>query len=527
MNTAHLHIPDYGIIAIFLFLSVYFGFRFSKKQKSTQSYFAANGRIPSWAIGFSILSTLISSITFLAYPGEGYSSNWILLVQGLMVPIVLLAMIWFIVPLYRKVIGLSTYEYFEKRFGSFARYYSSMGFVLTHFSKMGTVFFLLSLALANMSGVNTLVIIGVIGVVIIILALLGGIEAVIWLDVIQGFMLFGCGVACLIILLYSVHGGPATVWAVAKANGHTGFGPYDWDFKTLTFVVMAINGIFYGIQKYGTDQTIVQRYLTAKSDKSAIRASLMGVLLLVPVWALFMFIGTALFVYYKQNPLPTGIRPDAIFPYFIVNNLPVGVVGLIIASLVSAAICSLGADLNCLAAVGVEDYYKRFYPNKTDKQYLVAGKWIVVLAGIASLLIAALYLAAGDEGVLGIVFTLYAIFSGGIAGIFLLGLFSSRANKQGVTIGIIACILFTAYAFLTSTKIGTGHEKYLLLDFGKYNFTHNKLMLGVYSHFVVIGVGYVASLFFPKPDIDKKLLFSGWLKARNEKQDGPGKIHKA
>jgi SSS family solute:Na+ symporter len=518
MSTAHLHIPDYIIIASFLCITVYFGFRFSKKQKTTQSYFAANGKIPSWAIGFSILATLISSITFLAYPGEGYSSNWILLVQGMMVPIVLLSMIWFIVPLYRKVIGLSTYEYFEKRFGVFARYYSSLGFVLTHFSKMGTVFFLLALALANMTGVNTLIIISIIGVVIIILALLGGIEAVIWLDVIQGFMLFGCGIACLVMILYSVHGGPAEVWHIAKENGRTGFGPYNFDLKKLTFIVMAINGIFYGIQKYGTDQTIVQRYLTAKSDKSAIKASLMGVFLLVPVWALFMFIGTALFVYFKQNPLPTGIRADAIFPYFIVSKIPTGVVGLIIASLVSAGVCSLGADLNCLAAVGVEDYYKRFYPNRTDKEYLKAGKWIVLFAGIGSLLIAALYLNAGEEGILGIVFTLYAIFSGGIAGIFLLGLFSARANRQGVTIGIIACIIFTAYAFLTSTKIGTGHDKFLLLDLGKYNFTHNKLMLGVYSHFVVIIVGYIASLFFPKPVIDKNLLYSGWYNIKKNQQ---------
>ncbi|MGZ3755071.1 MAG: sodium:solute symporter [Mucilaginibacter sp.] len=518
MSNVHLHFVDYVILVIFLLVSVYFGFRFSKQQDSTESYFAANGKIPSWAIGLSILATLISSITFLAYPGEGYTSNWILLVQGLMVPIVLLGMIWFIVPLYRKVIGLSTYEYFEKRFGSFARYYSSMGFVLTHFSKMGTVFFLLALALSNMTGVNTLVIISVIGFVIIILALMGGIEAVIWLDVIQGFMLFGCGIACLIIILFSVHGGPAEVWHVAKTTGHTGFGPYEWNFKKLTFVVMAINGIFYGIQKYGTDQTIVQRYLTAKSDKSAIRASLMGVFLLVPVWALFMFIGTGLFVYYKQNPIPTGMRPDAVFPYFIVNNIPTGLVGLIVASLVSAAVCSLGADLNCLAAVGVIDYYKRIYPNKTDKQYLKAGRWIVVLAGIGALLIAALYLSAGDEGVLGIVFTLYAIFSGGIAGIFLLGLFSARANRQGVTIGIVACIIFTGYAFLTSTKIGLGTHKALLLDLGKYNFTHNKLMLGVYSHFVIIIVGYAASLFFPKPILDKSLLYSGWLSAKRAKK---------
>ncbi|MDQ3845532.1 MAG: sodium transporter, partial [Bacteroidota bacterium] len=175
------------------------------------------------------------------------------------------------------------------------------------------------------------------------------------------------------------------------------------------------------------------------------------------------------------------------------------------------AICSLSADLNSLAAVGVEDYYKKLRPNRPDKEYLRVGKWIVVLSGLIAIAIGGLYLQAGDEGVLGIVFTLYAIFSGGIVGIFLLGLFSARANRQGVTIGIITCIVFTAYAFLTSTKIGLGENKALLVDMGKYNFKHNKLMLGVYSHLVVIGVGYLASLFYPKPVLDKNLLYRGWL----------------
>src|SRR3954470_8364317 len=136
---AHLHLVDYLIIILVLIGTLAFGLRFAKKQKTTQNYFLAKGKVPSWAIGMSLLATLISSVTFLAYPGTGYSSNWILLVQGLMVPVVLLAVIWFIVPLYRKVIRLSTYEYFERRFGSFARYYSSLAFVLRQFSGMGTV----------------------------------------------------------------------------------------------------------------------------------------------------------------------------------------------------------------------------------------------------------------------------------------------------------------------------------------------------------------------------------------------------
>jgi SSS family solute:Na+ symporter len=518
MNSS-IHIIDYIIIACFLLATLYFGLRFVKNQKTTKAYFIAHGRVPTWAIGLSLLSTLISSVTFLAYPGTGYSSNWILLVQGLMVPVVLLAVIWFIVPLYRKVIKLSTYEYFEQRFGSFARYYSSVAFVLRQFSGMGTVLFLLAIALSNVMGGNMILVVCVVGLIIITVNLLGGMEAVIWLDVFQGFMLFASGIICFSVLLFSTHGGPAEVFRVARANGHTGFGPYEMDFTKVTLIVMIINGAFYAVQKYGTDQTVVQRYLTAKTDKGAIRASLMGILLTVPVWTIFMLIGTALFVFYKQHPLPNGLRAEAVFPYFIKTRLPVGVVVLILSAMISAAVCSLSADLNSLAAVGVEDYYKKAKPNRPDKHYLKASRLIVVFSGLLTILIGIIYVNAGSEGVLGIVFTLYAIFSGGIVGIFLLGLFSARANKQGITISIIACVLFTAYAFLTSTEIGLGAHKKLLLDLGQYNFKHDKLMLGVYSHLVVIVVGYIASLFFPKPNINKNLLYSGWREERRREKE--------
>lgn len=509
-----LSIFDYGIIIAVLLITLYFGLRYAKNQKSTEAYFSAKGRVPSWAIGMSLLATLISSVTFLGYPAEGYSNNWILLVQGLMVPIVLLGAVWFIVPLYRKVIGLSTYEYFEKRFGNFARYYSSIAFVLRQFSGMGTVLYLLAVALSSMTDINTYWIILVVGTIIVVVNLLGGIEAVIWLDVFQGFMLFASGILCLLVLIFSVHGGLPEIWKVASENGRTGFGPYDLDFTRLTFVVMAINGMFYAIQKYGTDQTVIQRYLTARSDKSAIKASLMGILLTVPVWSLFMFIGTALFVYYTQQPLPDDVGPNSVFPYFIMTQLPVGVVGFILAAMISAAICSLSADLNSLAAVGIEDYYKKLRPEKVDNEYLRASRWMVAIAGLISMAIGLIYVELGSESILGIIFTLYAIFSGGIVGIFLLGIFTERANRQGINIAIIVCILFTAYAFLTSTEIEFRGKTFLLLDFGKYNFTHHKMMLGVYSHLVVIIVGYLASLFFPKPELDTNLYYKGWKRNR-------------
>src|SRR6187431_782233 len=317
----HLHAIDYCIILIVLGITLYLGFRFSNKQTTTENYFLSKGNFPSWALGLSLLSTLISSVTFLGYPAQGFISNWILLVQGLMVPVVLLATIWFIVPLFRKVIGLSTYEYFEKRFGTFARYYSSSSFILRQFAGMGSVLYLIAVAIGNITGINEFILLVIVSAVLIIVNLKGGIKAVIWLDVFQGFMLFASGIICLVVILFSIKGGVPEAIKIATENDRTGFGPYDIDFTQLTLIVMIINGAFYAIQKYGTDQTVVQRYLTAKSDKAAIKASLMGIFLTVPIWTIFMFIGTALFVFYVQNELPPGMKAEAVFPHFIMTQL--------------------------------------------------------------------------------------------------------------------------------------------------------------------------------------------------------------
>jgi SSS family solute:Na+ symporter len=495
------------------------GLKFAHRQKTTSNYFIAGGKLPSWAIGISILATLISSVTFLAYPGEGYSSNWLLLVQGLMVPVVLLLFVGFIVPLFRQVIKLSAYEYFERRFGVFARMYSSLSFALTHFSKMGSVFFLLAMALSKMTGVDTVMLIWIVGMVVIFITLLGGMEAIVWLDVIQGFLLIVGGVISLFIILFTAEGGPAAVWDVAMENGRIGFGPFDWDFVNLTFVVMALNGIFYAIQKYGTDQTIVQRYLTAKSDKEAVKATLIGVLMSVPVWAMFMFIGTALFSYYKitGDPAITGINPDAVFPHFIMTKLPVGVVGLVISGLIAAAISTLNADLNCLSAICVEDYYMRLKPDSPEKHKMFMSKLFVVLAGLGTIGIALFYVSAGSEGVLGTIFALYAIFSGGIAGMFLLGIFSRRANMKGLYFGIGASVLFTAYALLTSSPVSWGGKERLLLDLGNLNFTHHEYMIGVYSHILLLVFGYLASLFFKSEKNIRALTYYGYLDLKRQK----------
>ncbi|MDE5953593.1 MAG: hypothetical protein K2G72_02795, partial [Duncaniella sp.] len=316
-------------------------------------------------------------------------------------------------------------------------------------------------------------------------------------------------------------GGPSEVLRIAGEYNKIDVGPYDWDLTQMTFIVMVLNGIFYALQKYGTDQTIVQRYLAAKNDSDAKKAAYIGVLMSVPIWAMFMFIGTCLFAYYHSAgapALPDGIKGDEVFPYFISNELPVGIRGLIIAALAAAAISSLDTDLNCLSAIAVQDYYVRFKKNVTDRQQLRFGRTMVVLSGIGAVGVAILYISWGGEGVLGALFSLYAIFSAGIVGIFLLGLFSRRANKQGLYVGIAAAVIFTAYAVLTSTKVdlhGTG-VKETILDLGSWNFTHHKYMLGVYSHIIVLVVGYLASYLFAAPLADKELTIYGYLEEKKK-----------
>jgi len=499
---------DYSIIVLSVAIAIYIGMYFSRRQKTSDKFFTGGRNIPPWAIGISIMATLISSITFLAYPAAAYKSNWILLVQGLMVPIVLVGLIRFIVPLFRRSIGISTYEYFEKRFGVVARIYSSMAFMLMHFSKLGTVIYLLGMALGTMLGVEILTTIWILTIAIIVITFFGGLEGVIWMDVFQGIWLMLGGLICIGIILFVPSGGPTEVFRVMNEADKISFGPYNIDFTKLTFIVMAINGVFYALQKYGTDQTIVQRYLAAKTEKGAIKASLIGVLLTVPLWAMFMFIGSALFAFYKLSPglLPEDILSEGVFPHFITTQLPVGIKGFIIAALIAAAISTIASDINCLAAIGVEDYYSRFKGNLSDRKKLVMARIIIVVSGMLAALIATIYVQWGGEGVLGVVFDLYAIFSAGIVGMFLLGFLVPRATSKGLYIGMIACILFTAWAILTTTSLDSDGTKQLLLDLGAFNFPHHTYMLGVYSHFILFFVGWGASYLFKSQPVDKKLL---------------------
>lgn len=494
----------------YLAAMVSIGVRFSRKQTSTEMYFVAKRSIPAWAMGISLVATLITSVTFVAYPGASYANNWSLLIPGFLAVGTLALCGAIVVPFYRHVVGMSAYEYFGKRFGRPTRIYSSLAFSLTHFSKMGMVFYLLALTVNSMTGWNMDSIILGVGVATVFYTLIGGLEAVIWTDVIQGCVLWVGVFVALGYLLFLPPGGPQAVFHTAWLNHKFSFGSSSLDLSHPTIAVLIIYGFFFYFQKYTADQTMIQRYLVAKSDRAAIRGVAIGAGLCVPVWTLFMLIGTCTWAFFKltQESLPSYVtKADQVFPYFLTAHLPHGMAGLFMASLMGAAMSGLASDLNALAVVGVEDFYRAIKPVSTDRQRLMAGKVIVACAGAMCIVIAEI-LAHSSGGALSMWFSLSAIFAGGLAGLFVLAFFTTRVNRQGIYIGIAATVLFTAWAILTA-----GNKR--LLDLGAFNFPWNDLTIGAVGHLVLLVVGYLASFLFPRENsTSENVTIWTWLQSR-------------
>jgi SSS family solute:Na+ symporter len=334
---------DLGIIAAYMAGLVSLGIRFSRRQTSTDRYFVAKRSIPGWAMGMSLLATLISSVTFIAYPGSAYAGDWANLVPGLMAPAALAVTGLVVVPFYRHAVNMSAYEYFGKRFGYGARVYSSIAFALGHFSKMSFVFYLLALTVTSMTGWKTDSVIVLVGVVTVGYTLAGGIEAVIWADVIQGFVLWVGIAVCLGYLLLLPPGGPAAALAMGWHSHKMSLGSTAADFTRPTVPVLALYGFFFYLQKFTADQTVVQRSLVARSDRAALRGIALGSILCIPVWTLFMLIGTLCWGFYRSTgeKLPAFVtKADQVFPYFVTTHVAPGLAGFFLAALFGAAMAT-------------------------------------------------------------------------------------------------------------------------------------------------------------------------------------------
>ena len=307
------------------------------------------GRIPSWAAGISIFGTALSPITFLAIPAKTYSTDWLYFTFNITIFLVAPIIIYLFIPFYRNLNITTAYEYLEKRFNVQIRLIGSICFIIYQIGRIGIVLFLPSLALNLIIGIDIYFCISIIGIISLVYTLIGGIGAVIWTDVMQVIILLGGVIISIFVIITSIDGGITKIIEIANLNGK--FKTFDFSFSLNqpTIWVMLIGGIFTNITTYGTDQTIVQRYLVTKTKDDAKKSIWINAVTSIPASFIFFFVGTALYVFFKLNPQELNenfISNDAIFPWYIITQLPDGISGILIAAILAAAMSSLSSSMN-------------------------------------------------------------------------------------------------------------------------------------------------------------------------------------
>lgn len=495
----NLPIIDIAVIIVYMLAMLWIGFYFSKKNKNSYQFTTAAGKIPGWAIGVSIFATFLSSNTFLGVTGKAYGSNWNSFVFSLSMPLAAWVAVKYFIPFYRHGAEVSAYTHLEKRFGSWARTYAVICFLLTQLARMGSIFFGIALSLQALTGFSMASIMIVMGVCIIIYTVLGGMEAIIWTDVVQGIILTLGALLILFYIIKDMPGGMSAIAEIGTTNDKFSLGSLQPDFTASTFWVILLYGFFINLNNFGMDQNYVQRYHTATSGKKAARSVWLSVYLYVPISMLFFIMGASLFAYYSVQPemadavrmqaaieqlggnatseqLSTAISKmkasdygDKVLPHFMVSKMPVGLVGLVIAAILSAAMSTISSCMNASATVFSVDIYKKYFAKQmTDKKILQSLYGGTVVFGCIGL-VAGLAMI-GSKSILDLWWELSGIFAGGMLGLFLLGLISRRAKNAeavaAVLIGIVIILWMTFSDKLPGGWIKSAMHKNMIIVVG-------------------------------------------------------------
>ena len=515
--TKYLHSIDYLIIFVYMASIMGVGLWMARRQKTSMDYFLANRRVPGWAVGFSVMATVISSASLVAHPGAVFAKNLYLLPAHIALPLILIFVVYVVIPLYRRAIRMSSYEYFGRRFGAGARLYAAFGFIVMRMLDLGITLYTAAIALEVMTGWDMASVLLGVGLITTVYTMVGGVEGVVWTDVVQGIILVGGMVLILAILLFQPASGPNTVLATAYEGGKFSLGDFDWSWSTLfepdatVWIWLAAGFVLMG-RSYTIDQNIVQRYLVARSDREAQRGALVGAMACLPIWLTVMLIGACLWSFYRltgtQLPPEVLSKPDNILPYFVATQLPVGVVGIVLAAILAAAQSTVSADLNSVSTVVTADYFAYFLPRSTDRTRLAFGRGVVLVSGVIITGIALLLTRTRSVSAVEVGITLVTIVAGGMLGLFALGFLTRRATSAGAYVGIAASVLFTGWATLTGP---------MKIDLG-LNFPLNQLLIGVLSQPVLFVTGYLASLALGPPATDVEGLTVWDLQSRPKAQ---------
>ena len=466
------------------------------KKKDENDYFRGGNRIPWYVAGMSIFATMLSSITFIAIPTQAYLQDWRYFVMAFFIIGMAPVAIYYYLPFFCRLGITSAYEYLEKRFNLGVRLFGSAAFVVFMVCRVAVVTLLPAIALNAVTGISIDACILICGVLTMIYCSLGGLEAVIWSDFVQGIVLMGGAVSVLVLLIMKT--GPAgahfsTFWSVADSCGKTRM----WDFRLLfsqpVFWVVAVQGLISNLSSYTSDQCVIQRYIATPDENATKRSLWFNGCMSVFAQIVFYGIGMALFAFYRTNPSAMDVtmpKGDSVLPIFMATEMPPWLAGLVIAAVFAATISTLSANLSSASTAVVTDFVKRFRPGISGKAQIRCGQVCTYVVGIVGIM-AALTLARMESQALFDNFNKYiAMLTAGLTGLFFMGVFMPRIKGVAAVLGLLA-----NYFVCFSCEI---------LNCNVFGLKFHPFLLGGIGLVVCVLVSYVASFFIRERGHDLK-----------------------
>ncbi|MFI4910884.1 MAG: sodium:solute symporter [Sedimentisphaeraceae bacterium JB056] len=497
---------DLTILFVYLGAMACMGLYFAKRNSNTEQYFLGGRSFNGIVIGLSLVGTSISSITFLAFPADAFKTSWMRFLTAFMMPVAVFVASRFFLPFFRKSNVTSAYEYLEGRFGSSVRLYAASVFIIAQLVRVAIILYLLSLLVYEVTGLNPVLCVIITGIFVSFYTITGGIDAVIWTDVLQTIVLVAGGILCLAVIVSKVPGGMGEIINTALNHDKLSFSeyidgnpvaiPWGLSLQKKTISMMFILGITSWMTVYCSDQNVVQRYCASKSIKEARKAMWVSVYSSIPIWAFYMFLGTALYVFFYHFPTPEttemleGARKsEQVLPFFIINYLPPGILGIVIAAAMSAAMSSLDSNINAVSTVFIVDIYKRYLAkDKLDKHYLFIARLIAVVVTVIMISGAVILLNTETKTLQDTANILVSVLTGGMLGIYLIGFFSRAGDWRAVWCGIVCTAVFTLWTVFSGRN---------LLPQG-WNTTFDLYYTGLIGNIVMFVVGFAVALLLPR-----------------------------
>jgi len=440
LHEVHFGWVNWIVLLLYMVAMLGLGFFFMRREGGSDDFFRGGGRVPWWAAGISIYATMLSAITYMAIPAKAYATNWTYYPMLVTILLVSYPVVKYYLPYFRKLNITSAYEYLEVRFNAATRLMASGLFIIFMVARTALVLYLPSLALTAVTGIDIYICIILMGVITIIYCTMGGVEAVIWGDVIQGIILVGGAFFAAAWLWGNTEGGFSGAWQLAVDNDKLRLFEWSMDYRSVTFWVAICGGMANNLISYTSDQTVIQRYLTTKDVEGAKRGIWMNGLMSVFISIVFYVIGTGLYTFFKTHPAEldfTMAKGDAIFPFFMMSQLPQGLAGLLIAAIFAATMSTISANINSVSTAFSIDFWKRFRPQVTDKEMLNVARIACVVCGTLGVGIALMMATWNIMSLLDYFNTILGLLSSGLGGLFFMGLFLPRVNGRSALVGFV------------------------------------------------------------------------------------------